>query len=176
VKHKIFIHEELSTNMNDKLLTELNNFLGKAMLETYAGYGKEVPAQRFGFKELEFKQGDWEYRDSYTGYTQSWGQEIVWLKGKPFWTQIYGGGMEKEFQNKFIFAHQTFNFLKKALSAGEKKQEFQPRGPKEFKDKEWQYACTWEGDITKFKGNEKISHKEKLVFTHNFIGGLILSK
>ena len=48
-------------------------------------------------KELEFKEGDWYYKDSYTGFFQSWGREVVWYNKKPFWTQIYGGGMNKEF-------------------------------------------------------------------------------
>ena len=31
-----------------------------------------------------------------------------------------------------------------------------------------------EGDITSFKGTEKISFKGKVVFVQNFMGGLIL--
>ena len=55
------------------LLKQLNRFLGKAMLETYAGDGVKVKSQRSGFKELEYKEGDWYYRDSYTGFFRSWG-------------------------------------------------------------------------------------------------------
>jgi hypothetical protein len=34
------------------------------------------------------------------------------------------------------FAKETFDFLKKALSQGEKRAAFQPRGPKNFKEGE----------------------------------------
>ncbi len=157
------------------LLVQLNRFLGKAMLETYAGDGVKVKPQRSGFKELEYKESDWYYRDSYTGFFRSWGQEVIWFKGEPFWNQLYGGGMVDKFNNDTKFARQTFGFLKKALSAGEKQESFQPRGPKYFTDHDWGYVCEWKGDITNFKGNEKILLKRETVFTHNFFGGLILT-
>jgi len=43
------------------------------------------------------KEGGWYYKDSYTGFFQSWGREVVWHNQKPFWTQIYGGGMTAKF-------------------------------------------------------------------------------
>jgi len=160
----------------DKLLQELNYFLGKASLSTYAGGGLEVDPEELGFKELEFKEGNWYYKDSYTGFFQSWGREVVWHKNKPFWTQIYGGGMTEDFQNETAFAHETFDFLKKSLSAGEKQKGFQPRGPKEFTTGDWKYFCEWKGNISKFEGHEKILFKKKIVFTHDFLGGLILAR
>ena len=160
--------------MMTELLKELNCFLGKATLNTYAGGGTEVDPEEPGFKELEFKENSWYYKDSYTGFFQSWGREAVWHNQKPFWTQIYGGGMTKKFQKDAKFAHKTFDFLKKALSVGEKQKNFQPRGPKEFADGDWKYSCKWKGDITRFKGHEKIQFKGMGVFTHDFLGGLIL--
>ena len=136
-------------------LEQLNEFLGKAALATYAGGGKTVDpstpdfvSRLPGFKELEYKEKDFYYRDSYAGFFTSAGQEIVWFKGKPVWTQVYGGRMVPEFQNEEAFAHNTFDFLKKAMSHGEKKESFQPRGEKEFKDGDWEYRCNWTGDIT----------------------------
>ncbi len=155
------------------LMQEFEIFLEKAMKATYAGGGNELDTEEPGFTELDFREGKWYYKDSYTGYFQSWGRETVWLDGKPFWTQVYGGGMTKKFQADKAFAHNTFNFLKKALSKKEEK--FQPRGPKKFADGDWGYSCTWNGDLTKFSGSEKIMFKEEVVFTHDFIGGLILA-
>ncbi|MDD5341461.1 MAG: DUF5680 domain-containing protein [Patescibacteria group bacterium] len=157
-------------------LKKLNRFLGKAALATYAGGGPEVDPEEPGFTELEYKQGDWFYKDSYTGFFQSWGREVVWYKKKPVWNQIYGGGMVKKYHHNFKFSHETFNFLKKALSAGEKKKLFQPRGPKKFKQGDWLYQCKWQGDITNFLGSEKIFYKNKVVFIHNFYGGLVVAK
>ena len=69
--------------MDENFKKELNEFLGKAMLATYAGSGPEADSGT-GFTELEFKEGDYLYRDSYTGFFQSWGREVVWYNGKPF--------------------------------------------------------------------------------------------
>ena len=157
------------------LLSELNLFLGKAALSTYAGSGQETVSKEIGFNELEYKEGKWSYKDSYTGFFQSWGRETVWLNEKPFWTQIYGGGMTKKYQTNSGFAHKTFTFLKQALSSGEKKNTFQPRGPKKFVDNDWKYSCEWKGAISEFEGHEKILFKNKLVFNHHFRGGLIIS-
>ena len=84
--------------------------------------------------------------------------------------------MAKKFQGDANFAHETFDFLKKALSAGEKKSEFQPRGPKLFIAGDWRYVCDWSGDISKFKGYEEISFNGESVFTHDFLGGLVVGK
>ena len=43
----------------------LAGFLVKAKRQTYAGNGKEIAPQRPGFRELEYKKDDWEYRDSF---------------------------------------------------------------------------------------------------------------
>jgi len=156
-------------------LKELNRFLGKAALSTYAGGGPDVDPEGLKFKELEFKEGKWYYKDSYSGFFRSWGREVVWFNKQPVWTQIYGGGMTKKFWGDAKFAHETFNFLKKALSAGEKKEKFQPRGPKRFSDGNWEYSCVWNGDITGFEGYERIMFRKKVVFTHNFLGGLVIA-
>jgi len=161
-----------------KVLKKLNEFLGKAALETYAGGGPNLDPEKAerGMKELEYgnPEDEWYYKDSYGGFFQSWGREVVWHNQKPFWVQIYGGGMEAEYRNNTQFTHQTFDFLKNALSAGEKRSSFQPRGPNSFEEGDWAYSCRWEGDITRFKGDEEIKYTGKRVFTHHFSGGLFI--
>lgn len=161
-------------------LKQLNEFLGKAALATYAGGGKKVDptkpgfVARFpGFKELEYGEGDFYYRDSYAGFFRSAGQEVVWYKDKPVWTQVYCGGMTITYCDDEKFAKETFNFLKRALSAGEKCRAFQPRGKNGFKEGEREYRCKMKGDIADFAGSEKILHNKKTVFTHQFFGGLL---
>ena len=150
---------------------QLTKFLGKAQLNTYAGGGAEIKPAEKEFHDLEYKEGDWYYKDSYAGHYQSWGRETVWYKNKPVWTQLYGGGIEEKLHNNKSLDTKLYSFLKKAMSAGDKENTFQPRGPIRFTDKDFKYECEWEGDIQKFKGNEKIFFKEEIVFTHNFIGG-----
>ncbi|MEK7459540.1 MAG: DUF5680 domain-containing protein [Patescibacteria group bacterium] len=161
---------------NQKFILNLNNFLGMAMLKTYAGGGMEVNSKEEGFRELEYKDGDFYYKDSFGGHRQSWGREVVWYKDKPVWSQLYGGGMEKKYQNDKKFTHETFDFLKKAMSAGEKKEMFQPRGPTEYIEGDWKYEARWTGNIERFLGHEDILYKSEVVFTHDFFGGFYRSK
>lgn len=160
--------------MNNELLIELNGFLGRASKATYAGGGGEVEPWRKGFKELEYRENDWYYRDSYTGYLRSWGQEVVWQNDKPAWTCLYGGGMAENHMDGNM-ADKTFTFLKQVLSAGNKESTFQPRGPRELSVDSWKYQCKLEGDIKKFSGHEFISYENEIVFTHDFSGGLIVT-
>lgn len=160
--------------MNTEFLTKLNIFIGEAALKTYAGGGVEVEPSEPGFHELEHRDGDLYYKDSYGGHSQSWGRETVWHKDKLIWSSLYGGGMEKKYHADADFTHQTFSFLKKAMSAGEKRKEFQPRGPLEHIDGDWKYRAKWNGDITRFSGHEDILYRGEVVFTHDFFGGLYL--
>lgn len=158
--------------MNSALLTSVNGFLGRAYKATYAGGGGETKPWRKGFKELEYGEEGWYYRDSYTGYLRSWGQEVVWHNDIPMWTCLYGGGMTENHMDS-NFADETFAFLKQVLSAGDRETIFQPRGPKEFSYGKFKYECRFKGDISNFSGNEFIYYDNETVFTHQFYGGLV---
>ncbi|MBI4450480.1 hypothetical protein HY642_00770 [Candidatus Woesearchaeota archaeon] len=71
-------------------------------------------------------------------------------------------------------AKQTFAFLKKALQRVEASRPF--RGPRYFVDGDFEYVDESEGDITRFKGIERIFFKGKEVFSQDYIGGLIVHK
>lgn len=146
-------------------------FIKAAAQATYAGGGKrEEHPERDGFIELVYSEGDFTYRDSYTGFYRSWGTETVRFENKPVWISSYGGGMEKGQEEKAL---DTFNFLKKALS-NTKQDSF--RGPDAYTDNEWKYKYQQEGDISKFHGYEEIFYKGELVFTHRIIGGLVKAR
>lgn len=155
--------------MNDFSFTprELYKFLDKAGKATYAGGGKEVEPERKDFHELEYRDGDFYYRDSYAGHYRSRGMEIVRYEGKPVWASLYGGGMVEGREN---LANQTFEFLKKAMSNEEKGFE-SLRGPHEFLDGDWKYSYEQSGDVYEFNGYEEIYYKDELVFFHRIIGG-----
>jgi hypothetical protein len=162
--------------MSKDLIAELNKFIGQASKATYAsGGGKVKEPWRKGFNELEHTEGDWYYRDSYTGFLKSWGQEVVWYQDQPFWTCLYGGGMVNYHMDADL-ANETFNFLKKVLSAGDKENKFLPRGPEYFEEGDWAYICELFGGIKKFHGNETITLKGQTVFTHDFMGGLVIGE
>ena len=158
------------------IATELNKFFGAAALATYAGGGAYSNGLDKGFNELEYRDGEWRYRDSFVGYFKSFGREVVWFKDKPVWNQHYGGGMETDYVQDKTFVEKTFAFLKQALTSGEKEKAFQPRGPKEFVLGDWEYRSGFTGNIAKFCGNEEILFKNKRVFSHHFFGGAVVNE
>ncbi len=153
-------------------LNELNKFLLDANANGYGGEGKEVPAQRPGFTDLEYEKGDWLMHDSYCGHYFAPGQEVVYYQGKPVWAMAYAGGMKFQYHGNNDITHKTFIFLKKALLAMDEEKPF--RGPETFEEGDFKYVSKVTGDTKDFFGNEKIFQKETLVFEQNFIGGIIV--
>ena len=158
----------------DLNLEDLARFLIKAKSEAWAGDGKEISPQRPGFKELEYIEGPWEYRDSYVGYFMAPGQEYVRFEGQPVWMMSYSGGMTEEYFGNKAFAKETFTFLKKALKLVEVNRPF--RGPNNICEGDWEYKDASEGDIINFKGTEQIFYQGKEVFKQNYCGGIVISK
>ena len=151
-------------------LTNLFRFVDLASKSTYAsGKPPEPTSERRDFIEYTFLQGDWSYRDSFTGHTKSSGQEIVRFRGKIVWSDLYCGGMTA---GNEALANQTFSFLKQALSQDESGFE-SLRGPHAFGDGEWQYSYTQKGLIDNFSGYEEIRYQDKVVFFHRAIGGTV---
>ncbi len=151
-------------------LSKLQNFIQKAGVETYAGGGKEEEnPERPGFKELVYTEGDWNYRDSYTGFYKARGMEVVRYKDIPAWTASYGGGM---MNGKEGLAKETYTFLKNAMLAKDLAK-YSARGPQSFKDGDYEYKYTQDGGIEEFNGYEEIFLKGELVFFHRIIGGII---
>ncbi len=154
-------------------LQALNEFVGKATLATYAGGGKRLETDKKGFFDMEYQEGDFYYRDSFAGYLASHGQETVWYKDTPVWMCSYAGGMRGSKTDDTDFAHDTFEFLKLAMRSGEKSKSFQPRGPENLVDGDWEYKNDYTGDVSSFKGREEIRYKGEFVFEHNYFGGTL---
>lgn len=150
---------------------DLSNFIKKASANTYAGGGEyEKVPERPGFLELVFTEGDWSYRDSYTGFYRSSGMEVVRHQNEIIWTSNYGGGMV-EGQNEL--AGQTFDFLKTAML--NKPSDWDSfRGPIALKEGSFEYKYSQTGDVSLFHGEEEIYYQNKLVFFHRVIGGIVI--
>ena len=155
-------------------LGKLAEFLVRAKKATYAGDGKEVAPERPGFTELEYCEGDLCYRDSYGGFYQAPGQEVVRKNDKPIWVMAYSGGMTKKYLADLEMANNAFSVLKKALMAIDAARPY--RGPENLQDGDWQYVMQTDGDITNFRGHEEVVFKGEVVFAQDFIGGLIVNK
>lgn len=149
---------------------ELFDFVNRAGKATYAGGGSyEENPVRAGFSELIYEESSLSYRDSYSGHVRSGGQEIVRHENKPIWWSGYGGGMV---DGKEGLSDRTFQFLKKALSQDEEGFD-SLRGPHEFRDSDWKYTYSQDGDIDDFYGYEEISYKGEKVFWHRAVGGIL---
>lgn len=151
-------------------LQDLLNFIDKARRATYAGGGeREKNPERKGFTEMVYQDGDFYYRDSWTGYIRSRGMELVRYKDVPVWSCLYGGGMVEGHEG---LADECFEFLKKAMSAKDADGQ-SVRGPEKFADGDWSYSYVQDGDKLEFSRYEEIKHKGKLVFFHRVIGGVV---
>ncbi len=150
---------------------KLNEFLIKAKLRGYAssGEGGETRLDNGG-KVLSYKEGDYEYKDTYFGFNPFIGEEIVWYKGEFVWGMNFYGSVD---ENK-VSAKEVYEFLKKAMSLVKEDRPF--RGPSEFKDDGWKYTDGSEGTIENFKGKEKIYYQEELVYELDYQGGMIKKK
>lgn len=156
----------------------LAKFLVKAKKSTYASKDSMgISTERPGFHELEYEDKNFYYRDSYAGYFQAPGMEVVRIggkKGKPIWTMAYSGGMVKGFQKDVKFAQTVFGFLKNALQNVPEASPF--RGPKKFKEGGFCYENDIHGDITNFYGEERIFHNGRIVFRQFYCGSNIIDK
>lgn len=165
--------------MNFKIefdLEELVKFLLRARKHGYAGGAEKVKTpQRPDFKEFPpYKEGDFEYIDSYAGHYYAPGQEVVRFKGRPVWNMAYNGGMLPKYHEDLEFSKRTYEFLKEVLLGALYSKPF--RGAKQVLIGDFEYLNKSEGDITNFRGTERILFKNKEVFRQDYIGGLIIDK
>lgn len=152
-------------------IDELKKFLVEAKTHTYASGGGGVSPQRPKFKELKYRKGDFYYRDSYAGFYQAPGMEVVYFKEKPIWTMAYSGKIYEEFYDK---ADDTYTFLRKSMLKVPVEYPF--RGPKNYKEDDFEYRFEFEGNIKLFNGREDILLNSKEVFFQDVIGGIVIDK
>lgn len=140
------------------------------------GFVSPEEVQRPGFKEIVYTStdGNWVYRDSYTGHFRSRGDEVIYFQGKPVWVCSYGGGMVEEKHGDEDFTDQTFKFLRRAISSKSNQDSFSARGPAHFQDGDWEYTYYQEGNMDEFSGYEEIKFQGQRVFFHQAIGGKVV--
>lgn len=144
---------------------ELKNFIAEARKYTYAGGGKAVGNPFLtGSYQLEFRKGDYFYRDIYfAGKKNFAGQEVVYLRQKPIWSMVYCG---------FAEPPEATDFLKKSLLNLAEKCRFYEEC--EFEEGEFKYENEGEGTMEQFHGKESISIDKEKVYKLRYQGGSIL--
>ena len=152
-------------------LQELNKFIVNAHVNGYAASGeggeKILPD---GGKELEYGEGDFFIRDRYFGFKAFIGEEVIFFKQQPVWGMNYYGKTVSE----RISSKEIYSFLKVALKKAT--ENFPFRGPANFKDDDYEYLNSVDGQITKFSGQERIVYKDELVYMLDYHGGFIENK
>ncbi|MDE0047141.1 MAG: DUF5680 domain-containing protein [bacterium] len=147
-------------------------FLATAKRNTYAGSDDDTTmpnpllAQSM---QLEFREGDWFYRDIYYGLARFSGLEAVFRSGKPVWTMAYSGGVDSNVD--VDEAQRVYRFLRSALR--NLPEAFPVRGPSVFRDAELDYRLTWNGDLVAFSGHEEIRKAEYSLYALTFAGGVL---
>ncbi len=143
------------------------NFLIKAKLNTYAnGLAKRIKLED-GSKQLIFEEGDFKYVDRYYGFDSFIGEEIVFEKGKFIWGMNYYG----KIISKVVSGKKIYKFLKKVMGKISEENPF--RGPRNFKEKGFEYVNESIGDTICFKGKEKILYDCEEVYNLEYFGGVI---
>ncbi len=138
-------------------------FLIRAKRACYAGHGAETTSSRAASHDLEYREGELSYYDTYIGGERFAGEEAIWRAGVPFWAMNYVG---RTLDGRF-----SGDFLKDALAAAPADMPF--RGPRSFQKGDYSYHCMVLGDIAWFEGREEIYAGGDKVFECLFHGGLV---
>ncbi len=152
----------------------LTKFLVVAKIQNNLPAMKEAIPQRPGFREFEFIQGDFNYRDSQTGFYKLAGQEVVRFREKPFWVMSYQGRMADKYEGSLEFTGKTIVFLKEALTKIQLQKPM--RGPDNYRKDDFEYRNSVEGNVARFRGTDRVLYKGEEVFTGDYTGGLIADK
>ena len=147
-------------------MDKLQDFLVKAKQNTYANEKTKEIKIKGGGKLLSFSEGGFHYQDKYFGTNPFSGEEIVLEDGKVIWVMNYYGKILVKLE-----PGKVYKFLKKALMKINKNKPF--RGPKKFSEGEFSYINNVDGDLTLFKGVEKIFLRKKKIYFCYYHGGSI---
>ncbi|MFS0839013.1 DUF5680 domain-containing protein [Paenibacillus sp. 1P03SA] len=144
---------------------DLRLFIVEAKKNAYAAGAAsgDVPS-RPGAKNFPYAAGSYSYLDSYYGESDFAGQELVRRNGTPLWALNYYG----------TTLNPVDGFPEFLLECLGKVTEAAPfRGPEQYRDERFEYNCFWSGDISRFKGEERLLHRGEMIFTLTFHGGFI---
>lgn len=149
-------------------LTLLKKFLIDSNAAGYAsGEEKKWIKEEDNSTSIVFISGDFKMHDNYFGGEPYGGREAVFYQGKPVWIMTYYGWVEQEVSDlKMIYS-----FLQEALKNMPDDAPF--RGPKNFRQDDFEYQNSWQGELDRFSGEEKILKNGKEIYRAFYRGGLV---
>ena len=142
---------------------EIIQFLMRAKRATYAGKGAETASSRPSSHDLEYREGDRMYLDTFLGGERFAGEEALWIGDVPYWSMNYVG--------RVTGTPFSGDFLKEALLRVPFEKPF--RGPQEFSDGDYTYKCEVSGDFEWFQGYETIEYRGAVIYDCYFHGSTI---
>jgi len=147
---------------------ELQKFLIEARINTYAGGKGKVGATLAGSDQLEYKTGNWLYRDVYyTGRGIFMGLETVYFGDKPAWSMSYYGNFKKMSEKEID------RILRKALIKNSQRTRLWNHI--EWESENYKYICApdFRGSMDELAGSEKVFKGNEEVYSFYYAGGLI---
>ncbi|MGD8998310.1 MAG: DUF5680 domain-containing protein, partial [Anaerolineae bacterium] len=135
--------------MQDFTLEQLETFIVKAKAATYVGAGAKSPPCRPGSHDLQYRDGDFFYLDSYFGSGDFIGQEVVYYQDRPVWAMNYYGRILKP---QIIEAAEAGRIIQQSLSAMYTEGRF--LGGFEYDTGDAVYSDTNDGGVASFTGKE----------------------
>jgi hypothetical protein len=148
-------------------LEALRRFLVEANAAGYAGGDEKLwTKEQDGSWTITFVEGDWKSHDNFFGGEPYGGRTIVSYRGRPVWLMVYYGWVEAEFD-----AGMAYGLLREALKGMPEEHPF--RGPAVFEASDLRYENTWDGELTRFHGNETISDGGLEIYGASYIGRLV---
>lgn len=115
---------------------------------------------------IPFEKGSWKSHDNFFGGEPYGGRTTVFYEGKPYWIMVYYGWVKKGVETNSVYG-----ILRNALIRMPKNHPL--RGPKKYKEGEFVYSNSWEGEVDKFSGEEQIIQGKKQIYKASYIGGLV---
>ena len=149
---------------------QITQFLIIAKQQTYAagesGSAAVTPLIS-GSHQLEFRQGDFLYRDIYFGEAHFAGQEVVYFRETPIWSMCYAGGWTNSLEGPEQ-ASRLAGILQAALRQVSSDMPY--RGPSHYLEAPYAYYNEVRGALHRFEGGERI-HRDGVVLYQLFYTG-----
>jgi Domain of unknown function (DUF5680) len=149
----------------------LVGFLLQAKRATYAAQGDDATVAPLvpGSKQLEYRAGDYLYRDIYLRMAYFVGQEVVAHRDRAVWSMSYAGGMTRPSPDSD--ARAIYGFLRLALQHGHEAEPY--RGPATFVRGVLTYTNACPGTLDAFWGVEEIVRDRTPVYECRYSGGTL---
>ena len=151
---------------------QLYEFLIEAKKQTYANANvKKVDSSREGSHDYHYQNDKMTYHDTYFGGTMFMGEEVVYYTDEtPIWGMNYYGITIDE----TLSEEAMDKALRPALMAvGEDEDVIPVRGPKNYKNGEYEYSFLVKGNLDCFEGTETIYKGKTKVYELKCHGGII---